>query len=192
MGEEIKQTNEEVFLDGKKIGDVVEANIDDIKDGINSSDGTVNTEEQGAGKIPYDRFKEKVDEVNALKQQVADFEKAQEVAAKQELEDKEEYKTLYQQALNDIEAMKESSLNIKKESLLSKAGYNDEQIAKLSKLVEGESDEDINTSIESLKETFPTQPKYVDPSVDNAHRQKPETKDNHDLGRSLFDRIKRK
>lgn len=158
-----------------------------------SSDETENTEEQDAGnKIPYDRFKSKVDEVNALKKKVADFEKAQEDATKKELEDKEEYKTLYQQAIDEIETMKTSALTAKKEAQLSKAGYNYEQVAKLAKLVEGESDEDINSSIDTLKETFPIQPNYVDPSVDNSFRQTPKKKDNHDLGRSLFDRIKGK
>lgn len=188
MSEEIKQSNEEVNEQEENTEDYKGINAEEF----NSSDETENTEEQDSSKIPYGRFKEKVDEVNALKERVKAFEEAQEAAQKKELEDKEEYKTLYQQALNEIETMKSARLDDKKESLLSKAGYNDEQIAKLTKLVDGETDEDINTSIESLKETFPTKPTYVDPSVDNAHRQKPETRDNHDLGRSLFDRIKGK
>lgn len=182
--EETKQTNEEET----KQDEYIEGGTD----GANSSDETQNTEEQNAGKIPYDRFKEKVDEVNALKDKVKEFEDAQRQKEKQDLEDKEEYKTLYKQALNEIESMKTARLNDKKESLLTKAGYNDEQIAKLAKLVEGETDEDIGASIETLKETFPTPPKYVDPSVDNAHRQKPESKDNHDLGKSLYERFRNK
>src|SRR5690625_1281336 len=135
-------------------------------DETEASDETENTEETVVeNRIPYERFKAKVDEANALKERLAEIERQQEDARHKELEENEQYKELYEQAHETIEKQKEDALNVKKESLLVQAGYSDEQTAKLSKLVEGNTDEEISQSIEDLKATFPVKQKYVDPSA---------------------------
>src|SRR5690625_4758024 len=120
-----------------------EMNIDEK----NPSDETLNTEEQEKDvvdkRIPYERFKAKVDEANELKARLAEIEKAQEEAKRKELEEKEEYKTLYEKALEDAEQAKQEALSIKKNALLLQAGYGEEQAKLLVKLVEGEDDESI-------------------------------------------------
>ena len=151
---------------------------------------TQQSDQQPDNKIPYDRFKQKVDEVNALKEQLDAIEAKQREAEQKKLEEQEEYKTLYEQAQQTIAQQKEEALNNKKDSLLAQAGYGEDQKAMLRKLVEGESDEEITESIEALKQTFPTTKPYADPSPGNSARSMPEKKDKDDLGRSLYARIK--
>src|SRR5690625_7867989 len=90
-------------------------------DETNPTDETLKNEEQKEAivdtKIPYERFKAKVDEDNALKDKLAEIERAQEEAKRKELEEKEEYKTLYEQALQDAKQAKEEALSIKKTAL---------------------------------------------------------------------------
>lgn len=177
-------------VDGE-IEDNIEVGKQEGAEDKNTSDETKNTEEQvdGAeGKIPYDRFKTKVDEVNALKEKLDRIERDQADKKRKELEDQNEYKELYEQAMGTISKQKEDALAAKKESLLSGAGYNDTQIKKLGKLVDGEDDDAIKASIEELKETFPTK-NYVDPSLDNSQRSNPAKVDGEDVGRNLFDSL---
>src|SRR5699024_8298749 len=92
------------------------------KDEAVTSDKTKNTDEQEQqveNKIPYDRFKYKVDEVNALKEKRCQSEREQEEANRKKLEEQNEYKQLYEQAKETIEKQKEDALNAKKTSLLS-------------------------------------------------------------------------
>src|SRR5699024_12315162 len=72
-----------------------------------STDASENTEEQGvtSKRIPYDRFKQKVDEVNALKEKLDQFEKEQAENERKELEEQEKYKELYEQAQAEIESV---------------------------------------------------------------------------------------
>src|SRR5690625_1320676 len=84
-------------------------NKTNIDDTANSSDETKNTEEQTQevdNKIPYDRFKAKVDEANALKEKLAEIEKANEEAERKKLEEQNEYKKLYEQAQEQLAALK--------------------------------------------------------------------------------------
>src|SRR5699024_2712136 len=152
MADEIKheQVDEEV------------TNIDET----NPTDESLKTDEPkgvDSKKIPYDRFKAKVDEANALKEKLAEIEKAQAEAKRKELEETEQYKELYEQALQQAEQAKAEALGIKKGALLTQAGYGEDQIALLTKLVEGESDEEIAESIKLLKATIPAQDNYGDP-----------------------------
>src|SRR5690625_1687421 len=156
----------------------------------NSSDGTENTDDTGVdNRIPYDRFKQKVDEVNALKSKLDQFEKEQEAAKRKELEDQNEYKELYEQALETIEESKKAIVQQTKESLLTKAGYNDEQVARLAKLVEGDSEEEMNTSIDEIKKLFPVEQDYADPSVNNGSNIDPTPTDGEDVGKSMFEKL---
>ena len=165
-------------------------------DETNPTDESLTTEEQKQEnvdtKIPYDRFKAKVDEANALKEKLAKFEEAQTEKERKELEEKEEYKTLYEKALQQAETAKQEALTIKKDALLTQAGYSQEQTQLLAKLVEGESDEDIAESIKLLKATIPAQDDYADPSLLNGQKEKPETVGADEIGAKMFERIKNK
>lgn len=159
-------------------------------DEINPTDESKNTEAQNVdNKIPYDRFKAKVDEANALKEKLAEIERQQEEAKRKELEEKEEYKTLYEQALQQAEQAKQEAIGIKKNALLTQAGYSAEQAKLLVKLVEGDSDEEISESIKLLQATIPVQDKYGDPSAFNGAKEKPKTVDAEELGRNAVSRV---
>src|SRR5690625_1645991 len=168
----------------------VGSNIDET----DSTDETQNTDEETKvdNPIPYDRFKAKVDEANALKKKLAEIEKAQAEAERKKLEEQNEYKTLYEQALEQAEQAKQEALGIKKNALLTQAGYSSEQAQLLVKLVEGESDEEIMESIKLLKATVPAQDEYGDPSAMNGAKEKPETVGADEIGVKAFERIKNK
>src|SRR5690606_2567666 len=172
-----------------------ETNVDE-KQADKPSDETLNTEEQEKDvvdkRIPYERFKEKVDEVNELKKRLAELERAQEEAKRKELEEKEEYKTLYEQAKAEAEQAKQEALSIKKNALLIQAGYGEEQAKLLAKLVEGETDEEIAESIKHLKTTIPVNDNFGDPSAFNGAKEKPEAVGADEIGAKMFEKIKNK
>ena len=139
--------------------------------------------------IPYDRFKAKVDEANALKEKLAEIEKANEEAERKKLEEQNEYKKLYEQAQEQAEQAKQEALATKKSAQLAQAGYSEEQTRLLAKLVEGETDEEISESIKLLKTTIPAQDNYGDPSPMNGKKSKPEPTDQTDVGRNAVSRV---
>ena len=165
-------------------------------DETNPTDESLKTDETkenvDSKHIPYDRFKAKVDEANALKEKLAEIERAQEEAKRKELEEKEEYKTLYEQALQDAEQAKQEALSIKKNALLLQAGYGEEQAKLLVKLVEGEDDESITESVNQLKATIPVKDDYADPSPLNGAKDKPKKVGADEEGAKVFERIKNK
>src|SRR5690625_2977533 len=173
-----------------EIKNEVETNIDEAT----STDESLNTEEQKEvdNKIPYDRFKAKVDEANALKEKLAEIERKQEEDKRKELEEQNEYKTLYEQAKKDAEQAKQEALNVKKDALLTQAGYSQEQAKLLVKLVDGEDDEEISESIKQLRAAIPAQDNYADPSAMNGKKDKPETVGADEVGAKVFERIKNK
>jgi hypothetical protein len=150
------------------------------------------TESNVDNKVPYDRFKEKIDEVNSLKAELAKIKKAQEEAEKAKLEEQNEYKKLYEQAQQELAQIKEAALNAKKDALLAKAGYSDEQIALLRNSITGGTDEEISQSVSQLTAVIPPKPNYVDPSPMNGERDKPEPVDERSIGVDLFKRLKAK
>src|SRR5690625_3513188 len=171
-----------------EIKNEVETNIDEAT----STDESLNTEEQKEvdnQRIPYDRFKAKVDEANALKEKLAKIEKAQEEAKRKELEETEQYKELYEQALKQAEQAKKEALSTKKTALLAQAGYSEEQTKLLAKLVDGETDEEISESIKLLQATIPVQDNYGDPSAFNGAKEKPKTVDAEEVGRNAVSRV---
>src|SRR5690625_5102812 len=173
-----------------EIKNEVETNIDEAT----STDESLNTEEQKEvdNKIPYDRFKAKVDEANALKEKLAEIERKQEEDKRKELEEQNEYKTLYEQAKKDAEQAKQEALNVKKDALLTQAGYSQEQAKLLVKLVDGEDDEEISESIKQVRAAIPAQDNYADPSAMNGKKDKPETVGADEVGAKVFERIKNK
>lgn len=152
--------------------------------------GTTPPEEQ---KIPYDRFKAKVDEVNDLKARLDAFEKAQEDARLAELSEVDRAKAEAERLAGELQKAKEDALDAKKVGLLAKSGYNDEQITRYAKFVVGTTDEEINASLASLVEDIPPtkEKSYVDPSSKGmGARQTPAKKDLHDKGTSTYQRLK--
>lgn len=143
-------------------------------------------------KIPYDRFKAKVDEANALKERLDNIEKQQAEDERKRLEEAQDYKKLAEQYKADLEAQKADVLNAKKDTLLTQAGYTAEQIGLLRNTVVGETDEDITKSIEDLKAVIAPKPTYVDPSAGNGARDKAEPTDQEEIGRSAFERLRSK
>jgi predicted transcriptional regulator len=144
-------------------------------------------------KIPYERFKQKVDEVNELKRKLAEIEKERDEAERKKLEEQNEYKALYEKAQAELEKLKMSALDAKKDALLAQAGYTSEQIERYRKYLTGENEDELKASLETLIADIP--PKKivgVDPSVGNNEKQQPKPKDAADVGRSIFQRLKEK
>lgn len=144
-------------------------------------------------KIPYERFKQKVDEVNELKKRLAELEKERDEAERKKLEEQNEYKSLYEKTQEDLNKIKLAALDAKKEALLAQAGYTSEQIERYRKYLTGETGEELKESLKVLMTDIP--PKkvaYVDPSFGNTEKQQPKPKDSADIGRSLFKRLKEK
>lgn len=150
---------------------------------------TEDVAEQVDKTIPYDRFKAKVDEANALKEKLAAFETAQAEKERKELEDAENYKALYEGAIEKVKQVEQQALLSKKSALLTQAGY-DEQTAKLLiKLVDGEDDETIAESIKVLRTSIPTNGEYGDPGAFNGAKAKPVAVDNEEIGRNAITKV---
>ena len=164
-----------------------------------ATDASLNTEEQedkregGEDKrIPYERFKQKVDEVNELREKLAQIEEEQAQAKRQELEEQERYKELYEQALQEKEEARQEALSLRKTSLLKSEGYNDEQAKLFAKLIEGDDEESIAESIKRIKATVPITDNYADPSTFNGRAAKPKEIGAEDIAQKQFERIKDK
>src|SRR5690625_6947199 len=129
----------------------------------NATDASLNTAEQtdqddkgGENtRRPYERFKQKVDEVNQLKERLAQIEEEQAQAKRKELEEQERYKELYEQALQEKEQARKEALSLRKIDGLRQAGYSEEQAKLLVKLVDGEDEESIAESIKQIQSTVP-------------------------------------
>lgn len=117
-------------------------------------------------------------------------------AERKKLEESSEYKSLYEQTkakLEEIETQaKLAQLTSKKQTLLLSAGYTAEQIAEISELVIGEDEDAIVESVERIKKLIPVKPIYADPQVGGTQRQTPKTKDEAEIGREMYQRIKGK
>lgn len=143
-------------------------------------------------RVPYDRFKKKVDEVNTLKAELEKIRKEQEEAERAKLEEQNEYKKLYEKAQEELAQLKAEALNARKDALLVQAGYTTEQIKVLRNSISGETDEELTKAIEELKAVIPPKPKYVDPTPMNGERQRPEPADPSEIGVKMFEKIKNK
>src|SRR5690625_1817345 len=162
-----------------------------------ATDASLNTAEQTEqdakggenARIPYERFKQKVDEVNQLKEKLAQIEEEQAQAKRQELEEQERYKELYEQALQEKEQARKEALSLRKIDGLRQAGYSEEQAKLLVKLVDGEDDESIAESIKQIQSTVPVKDNYADPSTFNGRAAKPKTVDAEELGRNAVSRV---
>jgi molecular chaperone GrpE (heat shock protein) len=145
-------------------------------------------------KIPYDRFKQKVDEANELKRQLADFQKQQEEAERKKLEQQQEFKSLYEQTQAELERLKTeaqtATIEKAKTDLLVQAGYTGEQLDRVRKYLHGTDEDSLKASLDEVKADIPPKSSGVDPSVGNTPKQQPKQKDAADTGRSLYQRLK--
>lgn len=101
-----------------------------------------------------------------------------------------EFKELYEETKGQLEAIREEALNVKKESLLAKAGYDDEQVQRYKKYLDGESDEDLQTALDDLKADIPPKRQYADPSAGNDQKKVPKKQNLEDKGKSAYQRLK--
>jgi hypothetical protein len=121
------------------------------------------------------------------------LEQARRKQEKEKLKENEQYKELAEQLQSELDEIKKAALNAKKESLLAKAGYTEEQIAKYAKYVEGETDEELEQSVEDLLKDIPPRTKtYADPHVYNGKKNEPKKTDLKDKGKSMYQRLKEK
>lgn len=181
------------LVDVEEVEDEIEVDITEDNDnsGTDTLDSEVeNDDDLDNQKIPYKRFKGKVDEVNRLKEELDALKKEKTDERNKELQEQGKYKDLYEALQEEFNSFKAEKTSDKIKGLLKEAGYKDEQVERLNKLVEGETEDEILQSIEDLKITFPTKT-YVDPSPDNRKRQTPASVDGEDIGQSMFDRLKK-
>lgn len=174
----------------EEIKNETQTNIDEI----NSTDESLKTDDtkEVDTKIPYDRFKAKVDEVNALKAELAKLREEREAEERAKLEEQNEYKALYEKAQQDLEALKTEAINAKKDAMLTQAGYASDQIEVLRNTIVGETDEEITQSIEKLKAVIPPKQNYIDPSPLGGGDGKPRQVGADEVGTKMFQRIKNK
>lgn len=143
------------------------------------------------------------DEVNALiqariardrKKQDEEKEKIRAEEERKRLEEEGKYKDVAASLQAELDRLKSEAMEAKRESALAKAGYDEDQIARYKKFVEGESEEDIAASVKALLDDVPPkkeQKDYADPALGNGGRGKPVPKDKEAKGREYFQRLKK-
>lgn len=134
--------------------------------------------------------KERLDREKRKRDEALEAERKE--AERKRLEEEEKYKELYEKQQEELTAQRAQALETRKESMLAKAGYSEEQASTLKKLLEGEKDEDLNASLESVKALFPPkqEKEYGDPSAGNGSKQPPKKKNLEDKGKSAYQRLK--
>jgi hypothetical protein len=122
------------------------------------------------------------------------LDKQKEEAERKRLEEEQKYKELYEKLQGDLETQRKEAVKTKKESLLAQAGYSEEQASTLVKLVEGENDDELKASLESVKALFPPtkEKNYGDPNPGNGGKATPKKRDLEDKGKSVYQRLKAK
>lgn len=110
---------------------------------------------------------------------------------RERLLEQEKYKDLYESLQKDLEAQRATALRAKKESLLVKAGYTEEQAQRYLKFIDGETDDELNASLDALKADIPPKKQYGDPNPGNGGKAVPKKKDLVDKGREQYHRLKK-
>mgnify|MGYP003429639575 FL=1 len=141
-------------------------------------------------KIPYERFKEKVDETNELRRQLQAFTDAQAAAASAELLAQGKYQEIAADLQKQLDAAKADALSLTKNSLLIKEGYSAEQIERYSKFVVGTNEAELQKSLDELKADVPPKKAYADPASANPPKTIPAKKDLKTKGETTYERLK--
>ncbi|EOV9528755.1 hypothetical protein JC777_14805 [Bacillus cytotoxicus] len=133
-----------------------------------------------------------IDEALAKAKAEADekAEKERQKAEQERLKEKEDYKKLYENLQQQLAQQKAKALDAKKEAILASANYAPEQIVLVKDLLKGETDEELQQSLESVKSVVLPLGSGADPSPGNSKRDNPEPKDLADVGRELYARLK--
>lgn len=115
-------------------------------------------------------------------------------AERKEREKNEEYKALYESAQAELDRLrgeaKTAELNATKTRLLVEAGYNAEQIARVSKYVLGDDEEAIKASIVEVVADIPPRI-IVDPNLNNNPRMKPLPSDPTAIAKERIERLRK-
>lgn len=164
----------------------------------NNEETTDGSPENKSNKIEF--TPEQQEEINRIiaerlarerKKQEAEKKRLEEEAERKRLKEQGEYKELAEKYQQELESLKSELLTAKKVSLLKDAGYTDEQAELFKDLLQGESDEELITSLETLKKANPpVKSTYVDPSLGNGGRNEPEKLTGDEIGRSAYQRLK--
>lgn len=173
-------------------------NLDDggnTEDNGDNGDNGNNTPNEGGQKLFTQEDVERIIKERLARERRKAEEKAEQArkeAERKALEEQQKYKELYEALLQDLQAEKQHALQAKKEALLAQAGYTQEQIERYAKYLEGETEEELQTALETLKQDIP--PKgatYVDPAIKgNGAKQPPKQQDLYEYGKTLFERLK--
>jgi len=132
------------------------------------------------------------------KREVAE-QKIRDDAERKNLVENEKYKELAEKGeeiASKLQAqLDEQRLDVtkaKKESMLTKAGYSDEQVTRFTKYLEGETDEELAEALKELKADVPPKKPYTDPSAGNGRKEEAKPKGADEAGKSLYQRLKEK
>lgn len=121
------------------------------------------------------------------------LQKEREEAERKRLEEEGKYKEVAEKLQAQLNAIQGDALKAKKDALLAKAGYTDEQIAKYLKYVDGTTDEELAESVKALIADIPPQTKtYADPHVNNGPKNEPKKTDLQEKGKTMYQRLKEK
>lgn len=113
-------------------------------------------------------------------------------AEQKRLKENEQYKDLADKLQAQLDTQKAENLKTKKAQMLTKAGYKEDQIERFSKYLEGDTDEDLQQSLDKLKADIPPAKEYADPGAGNGARKTPPKTGGEDIGKSVFERLKGK
>lgn len=120
-------------------------------------------------------------------------EQARKDAEAEALKEQGKYKEMYEALQKDLDAQKAQMLEVRKETLLLGAGYEQEKIERLKKYLTGNTEEELATALETLKADIPPTTQYVDPATaGNGGKQGSKQEDPAEFGKSLFARLKEK
>lgn len=134
--------------------------------------------------------KERLDREKRKREEV--IQKERDEAERKRLEEQGEYKELADKLQAELDAIKGDALKAKKEALLVKEGYSEEQIGVVAKLLEGETDEELQASLDEVKVAISPKRNYADPSAGNTKKNDPKPTDLTDKGRSAVRRLREK
>lgn len=135
-------------------------------------------------------IKDRLDREKRKAEEKAD--QARKDAERKALEEQGEYKKMYEALQDDLREKERQVLEVKKHTLLLKAGYTEEQAERYVKYLTADSEEGLATDLETLKADIPPTAKGVDPSTQgNGQRREHKENSPYDYGKSVLERLKK-
>lgn len=179
-------------LFAEDLDDKVEEQNEEVKD-KNTTEGEPenNAESKTFTQEDIDRIvKERLDREKAKREKAV--QKEREEAERKRLEEEGKYKEIAESLQAKLDAIQGDALKAKKEALLVKAGYTEDQVAKYLKYVDGSTDEELAQAVEALRADVPPKPRFADPGVGNGAKQEPKKTDLQEKGKTMYQRLKEK